>query len=92
MCRSIGNVLEPVTWQLHPEVAVLKEQMKRFGADAVLMSGSGPTVFGLVKHESRVPTNLQWFKRFLSRSLRHSNVGRTSIHLLKYVYLWYCTS
>ena len=26
--------------------------MKTFGADAVLMSGSGPTVFGLVEHES----------------------------------------
>lgn len=28
--------------------------MVRFGADGVLMSGSGPTVFGLVKHESRM--------------------------------------
>lgn len=28
--------------------------MKRFGADAVLMSGSGPTVFGLIQYESKV--------------------------------------
>jgi 4-diphosphocytidyl-2-C-methyl-D-erythritol kinase len=28
--------------------------MKRFGADSVLMSGSGPTVFGLVQHDSRM--------------------------------------
>ena len=54
MCDSIGNVLEDVTLKLYPEVAVLKEQMKKFGADAVLMSGSGPTVFGLVQQESRV--------------------------------------
>jgi len=54
MCASLGNVLEEVTLKLHPEVAVLKDQMKKFGADAVLMSGSGPTVFGLVNHESRV--------------------------------------
>ncbi len=54
MCSSLGNVLEDVTLKLHPEVAVLKDQMKKFGADAVLMSGSGPTVFGLVNHESRV--------------------------------------
>ena len=33
---------------------MLKEQMKRFGADATLMSGSGPTVFGLVDSEARV--------------------------------------
>lgn len=54
MCDSIGNVLEDVTLKLYPEVAVLKEQMQKFGADAVLMSGSGPTVFGLVQQESRV--------------------------------------
>ncbi|MDI2585675.1 4-(cytidine 5'-diphospho)-2-C-methyl-D-erythritol kinase [Psychrobacillus sp. NEAU-3TGS] len=54
MCASVGNVLEDVTLKLYPEVAVLKEQMQKFGADAVLMSGSGPTVFGLVNQESRV--------------------------------------
>lgn len=64
MCQSVGNVLETVTMDLHPQVVVLKEQMKRFGADAVLMSGSGPTVFGLVKHESRVPRIYNGLKGF----------------------------
>lgn len=54
VCSLLGNVLEEVTFPLHPEVAQIKEQMKRFGADAVLMSGSGPTVFGLVRHDSRM--------------------------------------
>lgn len=54
MCNALGNVLETVTFKLHPEVIMIKEQMKRFGADAVLMSGSGPTVFGLVDNESRL--------------------------------------
>lgn len=54
MCESLGNVLETVTFDLHPEVITIKEQMLRFGADAALMSGSGPTVFGLVDNESRV--------------------------------------
>jgi len=54
LCTSLGNVLETVTFKLHPEVIMLKEQMKRFGADATLMSGSGPTVFGLVDSEARV--------------------------------------
>ncbi len=53
VCQSVGNVLETVTFTLHPEVVTIKEQMQRFGADAVLMSGSGPTVFGLVDSESR---------------------------------------
>ena len=54
VCANVKNVLEDVTFKLHPEVALIKEQMKRFGADAVLMSGSGPTVFGLVQHDSRM--------------------------------------
>ncbi|WEZ08794.1 4-(cytidine 5'-diphospho)-2-C-methyl-D-erythritol kinase [Priestia flexa] len=54
MCKCVGNVLEEVTLKMHPEVLLIKEQMKRFGADAVLMSGSGPTVFGLVQHDSRM--------------------------------------
>ncbi|MEK5040571.1 4-(cytidine 5'-diphospho)-2-C-methyl-D-erythritol kinase [Sporosarcina sp. FSL K6-3457] len=64
MCQSVGNILEAVTMDLHPQVVMLKEQMKRFGADAVLMSGSGPTVFGLVKHESRVPRIYNGLKGF----------------------------
>ncbi|WP_204956216.1 4-(cytidine 5'-diphospho)-2-C-methyl-D-erythritol kinase [Metabacillus crassostreae] len=55
ICDLMGNVLESVTLHMHPEVANIKDQMKRFGADAVLMSGSGPTVFGLVQYESRLP-------------------------------------
>ncbi len=54
VCNSVGNVLEDVTLSLYPEVAQIKDQMKRFGADAVLMSGSGPTVFSLVEHDSRM--------------------------------------
>ena len=55
MCANLGNALESVTLNMYPEVAQIKEQMKKFGADAVLMSGSGPTVFGLVQQEARIP-------------------------------------
>jgi 4-diphosphocytidyl-2-C-methyl-D-erythritol kinase len=55
MCAELGNVLETVTLELHPEVRRLKEIMKKLGADGVLMSGSGPTVFGLVAKEAKVP-------------------------------------
>lgn len=64
MCQTLNNVLEPVTMDLYPEVVVLKEQMKKFGADAVLMSGSGPTVFGLVSNEARVPRIYNGLKGF----------------------------
>ncbi|REE66504.1 4-diphosphocytidyl-2-C-methyl-D-erythritol kinase [Paenibacillus taihuensis] len=54
VCAHLGNVLETVTLQLHPEVLQMKEIMQRLGADGVLMSGSGPTVFGLVSKEAKV--------------------------------------
>ncbi|MDO7908566.1 4-(cytidine 5'-diphospho)-2-C-methyl-D-erythritol kinase [Paenibacillus sp. JX-17] len=54
VCHELGNVLEDVTLKLHPEVQQLKDAMLRLGADGVLMSGSGPTVFGLVSKESKV--------------------------------------
>ncbi|WP_349409061.1 4-(cytidine 5'-diphospho)-2-C-methyl-D-erythritol kinase [Pseudalkalibacillus sp. SCS-8] len=53
ICASLGNVLESVTLNEYPEVRHIKKQMERLGADGVLMSGSGPTVFGLAVHETR---------------------------------------
>jgi 4-diphosphocytidyl-2-C-methyl-D-erythritol kinase len=55
LCERLGNVLEDVTLDLYPEVRHLKECMTRLGADGVLMSGSGPTVFGLVSKEAKLP-------------------------------------
>lgn len=47
------NVLETVTIQAHPVIAALKERMVALGASGSLMSGSGPTVFGIFREESR---------------------------------------
>jgi 4-diphosphocytidyl-2-C-methyl-D-erythritol kinase len=55
LCSGLGNMLEEVTLDLYPEVRHLKECMQKLGADGVLMSGSGPTVFGLVSKEAKVP-------------------------------------
>ncbi|WP_017470347.1 4-(cytidine 5'-diphospho)-2-C-methyl-D-erythritol kinase [Amphibacillus jilinensis] len=49
----LGNVLESVTLQQYSEVGQIKTLMESSGADAVLMSGSGPTVYGLTRQESR---------------------------------------
>ncbi len=44
---SMGNVLEKVTVQAYPVIHEIKEVMKKHGALNAMMSGSGPTVFGL---------------------------------------------
>ena len=46
---NFGNVLEYVTASLHPEIAELEKLMKESGAMNAMMSGSGPTVFGIYK-------------------------------------------
>ncbi|MDY7045105.1 4-(cytidine 5'-diphospho)-2-C-methyl-D-erythritol kinase [Virgibacillus sp. M23] len=53
LCRSTGNNLEAITVQLYPEVQRIKDAMRQAGALGVLMSGSGPTVYGLVEQESK---------------------------------------
>lgn len=47
ICATLGNALEVVTTSRHPVVSELKESLRAAGAAGVLMSGSGPTVFGL---------------------------------------------
>lgn len=54
LCHAMGNVLEQVTIPLYPQVQQIKDCMIRLGADGVLMSGSGPTVFGLVSKQNKV--------------------------------------
>ncbi|WP_091664099.1 4-(cytidine 5'-diphospho)-2-C-methyl-D-erythritol kinase [Alteribacillus iranensis] len=54
ICENLYNVLETVTLPMYPEVKKIKDRMLDSGVDAALMSGSGPTVFGLIQKEARV--------------------------------------
>ena len=47
MAGKFGNVLELVTEKRYPVIGEIKSVMKRYGALNAMMSGSGPTVFGL---------------------------------------------
>jgi len=44
---NMGNVLETVTIKKYPEIATMKQSLLDNGAENALMSGSGPTVFGI---------------------------------------------
>lgn len=46
------NVLETVTIPKHPEIAKIKALMVEAGAMNALMSGSGPTVFGIFENKN----------------------------------------
>ncbi|MCR5468527.1 MAG: 4-(cytidine 5'-diphospho)-2-C-methyl-D-erythritol kinase [Lachnospiraceae bacterium] len=47
VCRDMGNVLESVTIPNYPIIDDIKKKMVSDGAVGAMMSGSGPTVFGL---------------------------------------------
>ncbi|MCC8102740.1 MAG: 4-(cytidine 5'-diphospho)-2-C-methyl-D-erythritol kinase [Clostridiales bacterium] len=47
MAELMGNVLETVTIPVFPVIGEIRAQMMRCGAVGAMMSGSGPTVFGL---------------------------------------------
>lgn len=47
MAELAGNVLEEVTIPAYPVIEKIKDVMKKCGALNAMMSGSGPTVFGL---------------------------------------------
>ena len=63
VCAHMGNVLESVTIPNYPVIAEIKQQMMRSGAKASMMSGSGPTVFGLFENGETAKRALREMKR-----------------------------
>ena len=49
----LGNVLETVTIREYPIIEEIKKVMRENGAGNALMSGSGPTVFGIFTQEKK---------------------------------------
>ena len=52
IAEHMGNVLETVTIPNYPIIDEIKKQMVKSGAIGAMMSGSGPTVFGLFSDEA----------------------------------------
>lgn len=50
--QAMGNILELVTIPEYPVIEEIKQTMKQAGAMNAMMSGSGPTVFGLFQDET----------------------------------------
>lgn len=52
ICRVLSNDLESVTIPAFPVISEIKDELVAHGACCSLMSGSGPTVFGLFDNEA----------------------------------------
>ena len=64
-----GNVLAQVTEPDYPIITEYKDLMREMGAENALMSGSGPTVFGIFTDRDRAGAARAEFKK------RHMNAG-----------------
>lgn len=64
IAHEMGNVLENVTIKEHPELEMIKQEMIFKGALNAIMSGSGPTVFGLFVDEKAFNDAYSSLKKF----------------------------
>lgn len=60
---KMGNVLETVTIKKYPEIATMKNCLLENGAENALMSGSGPTVFGIFTKKDTADKALEELKK-----------------------------
>jgi len=73
--RYVGNALEEKASQQNPRILTVKEKMLEFGAEAALMSGTGPTVFGLTQNLTKAKRIVNGLKGFCKEVylVRHLN-------------------
>ncbi len=74
MSDLCGNVLESVTIPVNPQIAALKDALRAEGALNAMMSGSGPSVFGIFDDRAKAEKAL----RKLRRDFDHTQVFLTS--------------
>lgn len=73
LAKNMENVMEAVVIEKYPQIERIKEDMIKFGALGSLMSGSGPTVFGLFDDEEK----LHRCKRELEKKIPNVLVAKT---------------
>lgn len=64
LCENMKNVLETVTVEKYPVINELKTRLIENGAIGSMMSGSGPTVFGIFKDEQGIQNAYKKMKSY----------------------------
>lgn len=78
VAASMGNVLEQVTVEAYPVIEAIKDAMKEQGALNAMMSGSGPTVFGIFETKADAKRAREAIlRRKLARQVYVANVHNT---------------
>lgn len=75
VAKSMGNVLERVTIEDYPIIQEIKDAMREAGALNAMMSGSGPTVFGIFEDKMKAKQAQQKIRKMgLTRQVYVVNV------------------
>ena len=61
--KGLYNVMEKVSISYCPEIQNIKDKMYEFNCIKSLMSGSGPTVFGIFKNDNDIKEAYDYFKK-----------------------------
>lgn len=69
MTAKMGNVFEPGIIGQYPVIQEIKDLMESHGALKAMMSGSGPTVFGIFDSQEKMNA--------AAKILRESNLAKT---------------
>lgn len=78
IATSMGNVLESVTIEKYPIIEKIKDAMKEAGALNAMMSGSGPTVFGIFEDRKVAKEAQQTLKKMgIAKQVYLANVHNT---------------
>lgn len=69
---SMYNIFEKTQSAIDADVATIKSTMLKYGALGAMMSGSGPSVFGIFSDEAKANSACEFFKRnnIIARSCR----------------------
>ena len=65
--HEMHNDLETASLKMHPELTELKQLLLRHGALSAMMSGSGPTVFGVFTDENKAKKTAEAIKKEVPR-------------------------
>lgn len=73
VAKNMSNIMEEVVIKKHPIIGEIKKDMVKYGALGSIMSGSGPTVFGLFDDEEK----LYRCKKELEKKVEKVYIART---------------
>ena len=74
--ESLYNTMEEVSISCCPEIQTIKDKMYEFGCVKSLMSGSGPTVFGIFKNDKDIEFAYNYFKKIYKNTFKVKTMER----------------